>query len=85
MTLIGIAYSPRQSDLSHGGSHIVTAEPIHVGRLHRGPLDALCKPRRRFWGLEVLPVDSASARTPTCSRCLAIAERLGIVHPGADQ
>jgi hypothetical protein len=69
---VSYAYTLRQSDRSNGGDHYVTHEPLNVGRLHRQPGDALCKPHRKFWGLEPTRRDVA-----TCKRCLEIAARLG--------
>jgi len=54
-----------------GNAHIVTQQPIHVGKLHREPGDALCRPRASFWCLH-----EDNHEPPTCPKCLAIFDRL---------
>ena len=47
------AFSPRQGASSGGQYHAVISEPIAAGRYARKAGDALCRPRRAFWGLEL--------------------------------
>jgi hypothetical protein len=60
-----------QTATNHGGDHIVVEQAVKIGRLKREQGDALCKPGRKFWGLERRPGERAN-----CLRCLEIAERL---------
>lgn len=72
---IAYAYSPRENVGSGGRCHLITTAALEVGRLKRAPGDALCKPRKQFWGLD-------GGRTPEdfetygCVRCSAIRDRL---------
>lgn len=65
------AYSPRENVGSLGGLHIVVRVPVHAGRLHREPGDALCKPAAKFWGL-----DGRENTPATCIGCLRAAVKL---------
>ena len=80
---IAHAYTANMTGGYNGGcEHIVTRDAIKLGRsLYRDPGDALCKPRRKFWGLELsgavggaLPLEKV-----TCKRCREIAEREGLI------
>lgn len=66
------AYTPRETALYGGANHVVVEQELQVGRLHRHPGDALCKPRHRFWGLR----RGGEDRVPSCQRCIEIAERV---------
>lgn len=77
---VDYAYTLRQSDRSNGADHLVVLEDLHVGRLHRQVGDALCRPRRKFWGLE--PTKRTEA---DCRRCLQIAQRLDLQAPAIDR
>lgn len=70
------AYHPRDAGNAHGAEHLVVAADFHRGRLRREVGDALCKPRRKFWGLNPHP-----ERKPTCKRCLDLAARHGLTLP----
>jgi hypothetical protein len=70
---VAYAYSRREGANSLGNYHLVLDQPLSSGRLHRNTHDALCKPARRFWGLE--PRSEASANCPSCLR---LADRYGI-------
>lgn len=72
---IRYAFNPRQGAMSNGTYHAVLDQPLHVGRLRRAARDAICKPRRQFWGLEPAGAD---ARV-TCSRCLFLVARHTVV------
>lgn len=65
------AYSPRENTGSHGGDHLIATADVRVGRLIRHRHDPLCKPRKKFWGLNPGGFDR-----PTCVKCIEIAERL---------
>lgn len=71
---VGYAYTPRQGALSTSSGHAVLEQPLQVGRLVRERGDALCRPRRRFWGLESVN----DQRDITCPNCAARAERYGV-------
>jgi hypothetical protein len=71
------AFSRREGANSLGNYHLVLDQPLHSGRLHRDTHDALCKPRRRFWGLEPRPKAQAD-----CPRCLLAAARHGVTVAG---
>lgn len=64
-----------------GGQHCVTHQTLTRKLWVREPDDALCKPRRQFWGLEPL----AGKNTVNCARCLTLLFRLYIdtVEAGA--
>lgn len=67
---VAYAFSPRQGNFSNGAYHLVTPEAFRSGRLVRNAGDALCKPRKRFWGLERANAEAS------CAACLRIAARL---------
>ncbi|QVJ00392.1 hypothetical protein KGD82_16665 [Nocardiopsis eucommiae] len=71
---VGYAYQLRQSDRSISRDHAVLEQPLTVGRLVRKRGDALCRPRRKFWGLESVN----DQRNITCPTCVARAERYGV-------
>ena len=71
------AYSPRENDGSSGKYHVVTQVPLEAGRLRRAAGDALCKPARKFWGLDARSFERF--QTYPCKRCKALAERLGLL------
>ncbi|MEW6732476.1 MAG: hypothetical protein AB1489_14195 [Acidobacteriota bacterium] len=72
------AYNPHEHANSNGRDHIILRQELHIGRLQRNAGDALCKPRDKFWGLE-----EVSNGSPTCVKCLEIAERT--ITPKAKQ
>jgi hypothetical protein len=72
---IGYAYTPRQGAISASSNHAVLDQPLRVGRLVRDQSDALCRPRRKFWGLE----SASTEREVTCPRCTDLAARHGVV------
>lgn len=74
---IGYAYSPRQGARSTSSNHAVLDQPLKTGRLTREPGDALCRPRRKFWGLE----DALHEQSVTCPRCRDLADRYGVSLP----
>jgi hypothetical protein len=76
--VVAYAFSKREGDRSTGGYHWVTTTPLHAGRLHRQPGDALCKPRFKFWGLEHTRHSSPDV---TCTRGIEIHDRLGGYRP----
>lgn len=83
---VGYAYSPRQTATPIGAYHLVTLERLEAGRITRDAGDALCKPARRFWGLERHP--SFEKNGADCKRCREIAARLNLslltsAQPGA--
>jgi hypothetical protein len=61
------AFTRRQGASSNGGYHLVLDQPLNAGRLQRKAGDALCKPRSKFWGLDVGSA-TADASCPTCLR-----------------
>lgn len=67
------AFSRREGPNSLGRYHLVLDQPLTAGRLHRETKDALCKPGRKFWGLEARPRSE-----PDCPRCLQLASQHGI-------
>lgn len=67
------AYSPRQTAWSYANYHAVLTEPLSAGRFQRQAGDALCKPTRKFWGLELITTSPV-----TCPRCIELAERHGV-------
>lgn len=73
-THVAYAYTLLQGAQSNGCYHAVLDQPLHTGRLDREPGDALCRPRRAFWGLE--PVSHGAA--VSCKRCLDVAARYSI-------
>lgn len=71
------AFSPRPGDTRHpGNEHAILDQPIIAGRFHRDARDALCKPRRAFWG-----VQADTTLEVTCPRCLALAARHDVTLP----
>ena len=77
-TKLAYAFSPRHGAVSTGADHLVLQHDLSVGRLHRKSGDALCKPREKFWGLElVLPGDVEKRRPEDlCAKCAEISSRL---------
>jgi len=71
---VGYAYQLRQSDRSIARDHAVLDQALTAGRLTRDQGDALCRPRRKFWGLESV----TGERTVTCPGCADRAERYGV-------
>jgi hypothetical protein len=55
-------------------------ESVVQGRLRREKSDALCKPRRKFWGLDRVE----SNQEVTCARCKALLARLDAGPPQPD-
>lgn len=78
-TTIGYAYSPRENVNSKGGNHVVLLQPLAFGRFRREKHDALCKPFKKFWGLNV--VAAGDTRKVTCTRCIELAVRFAIPLP----
>lgn len=72
---IAYAYSPRENVGSTGKYHLITTERIEHGRLVREPGDALCKPTRKFWGLDGGRTAEDFERYG-CVRCREIRDRL---------
>lgn len=72
------AYTPRETATHGGGDHVVVEQEVRIGRILRTRGDALCRPRRRFWGL----ARGGEAHVPSCRRCIAIAGR-AIAEPGS--
>ena len=70
------AYSPRQGARSIAREHAILDQPVRVGRFRRDAGDALCKPRRAFWGL-----DQGSTNCVSCPRCLELAKRYSVKLP----
>ena len=72
---VAYAYSPRENVGSGGRCHLITPIAISAGRLQREAGDPLCKPARKFWGLD-------SGRTEAdfnqygCARCGEIRKRI---------
>lgn len=65
------AFNPGQGNRSNGSYHAVLDQPLHAGRLHRDTGDALCKPRRKFWGLQ----QGNGAAEVNCARCVDLMAR----------
>ncbi|HVX32583.1 MAG TPA: hypothetical protein VHA80_05520 [Solirubrobacterales bacterium] len=72
------AYTPRETATHGGGDHLVVEQEVRIGRILRSAGDALCRPRRRFWGL----ARGGEDRVPSCRRCVAVAGR-AIAAPGS--
>jgi hypothetical protein len=70
------AYNPRQGACSIAREHAILDQPINSARFRRDTGDALCKPRRAFWGL-----NPGSTNKVSCPRCLELAERYGVTLP----
>lgn len=68
------AYNPRQGAMSNGSYHAIVDRPLHSGRLSRDAGDPLCKPARKFWGLN----PGNRTNTVNCTRCLALMARHGV-------
>ena len=64
------AFNPRQGAMSFARYHAVLDQDMARGQFSRRAGDALCKPRRKFWGLS--PGASDSVDGP---RCLELAAR----------
>ncbi|MBO0871819.1 MAG: hypothetical protein J2P19_00340 [Pseudonocardia sp.] len=69
------AFNPRQGNRSNGAYHLVLAERLDSGRFHRDAGDALCRPRRKFWGL----YEGNDSRAD-CKRCVELAARHGVAE-----
>lgn len=72
---VAYAYSPRESTQSGGKVHLVCRAPLRVGRIVREAGDALCKPRRQFWGLDGGRTMEDFERYG-CARCKTIRAKL---------
>lgn len=72
---VAYAYNPGQGPSSNGAYHLVAKAPIQSGRLRRAPGDALCKPARRFWGLDGGRTEADFNSRP-CARCAELRLRL---------
>lgn len=72
------AYTPNEAASYGGGEHLVLEAPFLKGRLYRARGDALCKPRRKFWGLHDI-VHYVPSKI--CKRCRELAERHGFEIP----
>ncbi|MGE5371723.1 MAG: hypothetical protein ACM3QZ_07045 [Solirubrobacterales bacterium] len=68
------ALHPREKEKPRGNIHIVTENQLSVGRLHRQPADALCKPAAKFWSLS--PVEGSPDPSRLCRRCTEVFDRL---------
>ena len=68
------AFNPRQGAMSNGSYHAILDQPLHVGRLRREAGDPLCKPARKFWGLN--PGNRKGG--VNCARCLSLMQRYGV-------
>lgn len=73
---ISYAYSPRENVGSNGKNHIVLEQDYSKGRLKRISGDPLCKPARRFWGLE--SIDNKNTEH-LCQQCFD--KILKIIYP----
>lgn len=71
------AYSPRENDGSRGKYHAVTRRPLWHGRLRRAEGDPLCKPARKFWGLDSRSREKFDSYP--CKRCKKLGVRLGLL------
>ncbi len=72
---VAYAYSPRENVGSTGKYHLITTEQISRHPLFRRPGDALCKPARKFWGLDGGRTAEDFERHG-CARCREIRDRL---------
>jgi hypothetical protein len=70
LLVVKAAHHPGDAGRAAGADHYTVTRPLDVGRLHRRPGDALCRPAAKFWGLYDAP-----ERKANCVRCIAIAER----------
>ena len=68
------AFHKRQGARSNGDYHAVLDQPLTSGHLYRAAGDALCKPRDKFWGLEVGNPDALV----NCGRCAVLMGRHGV-------
>lgn len=73
LLVVAGAHHPRDRGMAHGSNHYTVTRALDVGRLHRRPGDALCKPASKFWGLY-----SSPEREANCKLCVAIAARFGL-------
>jgi hypothetical protein len=71
---IAHAYTPNERGHYGGSEHVVVAGDLRFGRLLRSAGDALCRPARRFWGLQDYP--RGHQAPATCTRCIDVATRL---------
>lgn len=72
---VAYAYTPRQGPSSNGTYHLVVQAPLQAGRLRREPGDALCKPARRFWGLDGGRTEADFDSRP-CATCSTLRGRI---------
>jgi hypothetical protein len=77
---MGYAMPRRQGAMNGSAYHVVVTEPLHAGRLHRRPGDALCRPASRFDCLDSAygEVRRLEGKAFNCKKCLEVADRLGI-------
>lgn len=68
------AFQPREGARSAGGYHAILDQPLTAGRLVRERGDALCRPRRKFWGL----APGNDTGQPTCPPCKDRVARYGV-------
>jgi hypothetical protein len=73
------AYNPRQGARSIARYHAILDLPLRFARFRRDTGDALCKPRRAFWGL-----NPGGTNHVSCPRCLELAKRYGVELPQED-
>lgn len=64
---VAYAYNPGQGAWSNGRNHLIVVADLDVGRLHRKAGDPLCRPARKFWGLQAREPE-AFDQNP-CKRC----------------
>jgi hypothetical protein len=67
------AYTRRQGANSVAHQHAVLDQSIRMSRFKRDKGDALCRPARTFWGLEVTNTGPVS-----CPKCIDLASRYGV-------
>lgn len=73
---VAYAYNPGQGASSNGTNHLLTVADLDVGRLHRKADDPLCRPARKFWGLDGRAPESFEENP--CRRCSEIRARLRV-------
>lgn len=77
--MIASAYAGASTTGSYtGGLHLIVTADLLRGRLSRSAGDALCKPAKKFWGLEPDPERDLS--DVTCKRCSEISARLQLTE-----
>lgn len=73
----GHAFTPNEGASYGGGYHLMPDRDFRLGSLRRESSDALCKRRRRFWGLQLTDWTPAQGWEPrVCRACAARADRL---------